>query len=1242
MIVVAVKRPIRTSASPVRVSRTPHHHIPFKMSSTHQHIDAVFATTNLAANGSAESLALNLAALGAADLICISEPGRPPPDAVLSQFHSLRTRRSASTHRGGVLLLCRKTRFLMEPIPLPAPAATDVQLVAARVLSDGLPKFICLGVYASCVDDSAANAIAIVSCISAAYLSLAAAALPVIIMGDFNARAGAFGDDITTSRGSRLANFCVEQNLQVIAASTHNKGGFLDLIILPANIPASSPETRMMARSDHRALLVDIDPSPSRRSSIWTTRRIYPQQLDEEKFLRALESGLVGKSGTLHGREQRLLHAVNAALDATGASWRRVRKPLLAPAPTVEDIVHAAHRSPWGAVSLLRKQSPLLAPLISPAALLRIFGKEGKQKSHGDAPPTRLSPVLPIPVSIEEFRSAVDANRLAACQDDDGLDARTMRLASKSDRFCVVFCDLLNTCLREGDLPSRWKDLTIQAIPKPPKALAPGANPAPPGADMRPIYICSIFAKTADRIFDRRLKHTWQPHVNQLGYRTGIPQETATLSLLQKCLPATRTPENGAKFTRALLIAADFTDAFPSVPVKAIIEGYRLGGASTADIAMRIASLTSRRVRVKHDGRYSKFEPIDDGTSQGFVSGSTDFSAASYTLLRRLEAWECDRRGVAMVADDLSAYIVASGSSLDTVRADLIIGAQAFFRIVSEWAAEYGVPISNKTQALYISPPTAHTEEWTHAFRCGTVRVLPATTGDIRILGVRFDAKLTMASAVEHVRAQHARALLAILPLLQCLKLEDRKKIYEALALCHVSRIAPILLSLGAAQSAPCWKLLDSLIAQGARAVTTATATCSSQLAILEAGFSNSYAMAASESARLEAKMRTIFSGLPLRNLGHAVSFLSVCPLPPVPLDGVCVDRPLQHPSEAAAIARHLSVHPAPTHSPAERTQLKRGQNVTAVKQAANARVMYAASGSRLLSTDGSVRWKGSSTVGGAAAVVFDEADPHYELAAKMCHAGRYACSYTAKLHGLRSAIALLHALPPSPGSRCTVLVDSQSALSALALGLWQRDSRCASLVQDFVHAARHGGYHIALRFVYSHCDLRPADAADHYAGLASRRGDDYDGPLWHRDVARCSVRDFLEALYLDSISGTLRDVPRGPGGTRSRWSSAKFASWTEADKRFLCQLRTNAAPRLGGHLIDVPHRCPRCQTWTSRGDRHSQSMVQHLFKCRVTRLRRRTFRVRTIADLWKRPRNTIDYVMSEFISFAPPPLFTT
>jgi hypothetical protein len=82
----------------------------------------------------------------------------------------------------------------------------------------------------------------------------------------------------------------------------------------------------------------------------------------------------------------------------------------------------------------------------------------------------------------------------------------------------------------------------------------------------------------------------------------------------------------------------------------------------------------------------------------------------------------------------------------------------------------------------------------------------------------------------------------------------------------------------------------------------------------------------------------------------------------------------------------------------------------------------------------------------------------------------------------------------------------------------------------------------------------------------------------------------------------------------------------------FLCQVRTNACPLLGGHLIQHPHKCPQCYVTTFRGVTGWTSMVEHAFTCWRTRGLRRELRINGLRALWTKPARALQYLERGFL----------
>jgi ribonuclease HI len=1236
-------------------------------------IDVVIATTNFNSGVHADGLIANLTALRDADIIVIAEPGvfaLPPSllEACFSPYNVLRTARATGpAHRGGVAVLIKK-QLGFSPVQLPTSTVSE-NCGLTLLAPDGLPLLYIVGCYATCTDESADRVSLVIESIKQCLSLNPHPHVPSLLAGDLNARHVSLGDHSSNIRGNRLVREILMEQWQAVTAPSHKDGGCLDIFLATPTLPISAPCVRTMLNTDHHALLVHICTTPdSRRNAAYYTNALHiPSGFAKDaRFIPTLDNALLGRGGTIHCKENRLFHALLKALTVCGARKTRRRIALTPTPPTIEQLQAAAKASPWRAISLLRRPAACLDQPFPLSSLVEVFGSRGKQRTHENVTPlTRFTPsdaMLIPPVSPEEIIAAIQANRTSACPDDHGLDALVLRAASLSPLFLERFAELLTCCLQQGQIPSRWATSTVSPIPKPGK-------PSGCLTSLRPVYLCSILAKTADRIFCWRMQAHWAPHPHQLGYRKGIPMEIVPLALVESCVPALSpaTSHPDRHLTRAILLAVDLTDAFPSTSARAILDGY----ASTGDIppyllAIKTAMLTSRVMSVKYHGKYSHPDNIVDGTNQGFVSASCDFSAFSSSLLVRLEAWRSQarstQRSFGMVADDLSAVICCSAPTLAEVQSSLRAAGQSFLTVVNSWAADHMISISTKTAALYISPPHSKTEAWApRPLKCGPLDLTPATHGAIKVLGFTIDSHLSCHQAIEHVKHRHDAALIAMLPIFHRISLEDRRAIYESLALSHISRLAPILLSLGVASEDPRWTRLDTIIASGARLVTGATRTASSILTILEAGLLDARSLAIKESARLATKLTAIGNKLQSPVLRDALQFLRRAKLfnTTRSIEGVVVDRPISHPT-LYALANRLHIISQPLHHPAELAIIRRDDDdieVRAVKYAANLRALERIpDGSHVITTDGSVIHKQSSYGGGAAtlyialphAILMDHRRDIMEDYAVRIPTGRHACSFSAEVSGLQGAVRLLQAATHAihPADNVVILTDSQSILTALETGIMrQTHDQLSSLLHHLLSYTQTQGVHITLQFIYGHTDINVADRADHYAAEAAQtalRTGGNDTPIWHKDIARVATTLTITKHLTRLVADTFRRKagPKGPAPWPTKWRARTFATMPDKHKIMLCQLRTDACPALGGHLYGQRVKCARCGTMTQRGG--SQSMVEHIFKCSATFTSRRQSRVRGLFDLWKRPTRVITFVMKHYIEWHRPPMYAT
>ena len=1211
-------------------------------------LDIVVATTNLQRGTSVENWRANLLALSHVDIIVAAEPGDLSKvtqgsdaasdvlRATLSDFTVFYTpRRSTATTGayGGVAVLARKERFASATSVALTPCNYDVQFCACY-LDTGTRTVKILGVYATCAGDRASPSDTR-RCVELAARELSAFGdtdAPVVCAGDFNARHEHFGDTLTTPHGRQLYAFAMDRGLRVEAAPSREHS-CLDLLLVPAHLRSTEAVTRNLLGTDHRAVLVEIDPDESTRRGAYYTRRLDLTRLRDDDFVRHLDRLLHGTVGTPHGRQRRIATAVTAALHLAGASWKRARIPDHPPPPTVEQLLAAARSNPWHAVALARAAPKRLAADFDLSALVDAFGPNGKQRTH-DGPHPQPVPARRVePIHPAEIRSAIEACNPRACADDDGIDARVMLLAARSTHFCLRLAELITCCMRRGRCPSHWTSCTIRPIPKPNKDATVIAN-------LRPIYLSSMLAKVADRVVDRRIRHVWSPHPNQYGFRKGVPIDIVPLALINDAMKAVSRESvpnrsGNSQPTYALILAVDISDAFPGTATRCIMDGY--GQLPPGEKAFKNAMLCGRRIRVSYRGKLSEFEDVVDGTNQGFVSGPTDFSAASSTLLSRLDSeWRGRRhaggatRNYGMVADDLSAVITGTMTNIRPA-------AEAFLKEVGLWAAEYGFNISSKSEGLLISPKEAHTptapDTWD--LRCAGVSVPIRTTGSIRVLGYHLDAKLTFTIAITKAIDAHAKSLFTLLPVIRTFSPMDRKLVYEAIAMPHFRRLAPLLLRRYSDDDKK-WQPINGALATAARLMFGMSSTANTASCIVEAGLLDAKSLAIKETIFLRERMRAANYGgsmaSPALELLDAYRSgfsekVSGC--------GVIVDRQPVHPSDYR-FETNVRCFPEPTVSARERTKLRNKRTPREerdrIKRKANQAVRKRIpAGEKCVFCDGSVLkpaiGRRRPSAGGAAVQMLSGR----VVASVERYAGRDACSFSAEAVGMDAAVDLINALGPRADEKVHIVTDSQSLVAAIGKGIArQADARIADIWMKLVALVKRTGCHVAIHFAFGHSDWAEADAADHHAKAAALRipaADEAEKVEWWVDKARAEAKGPIQVQLRSALSGSLREkvIDKGPGWLPTRWRKSEWDGHPQARAAasILAKLRTNACSGIGGHLVGKS-TCRLCGATTSRGGSQHPSMVEHMFVCRATTGLRRLHRIRGLKDLWNRPERAL------------------
>lgn len=448
--------------------------------------------------------------------------------------------------------------------------------------------------------------------------------------------------------------------------------------------------------------------------------------------------------------------------------------------------------------------------------------------------------------------------------------------------------------------------------------------------------------------------------------------------------------------------------------------------------------------------------------------------------------------------------------------------------------------------------------------------------------------------------------------------------VYEAALVGYLRATSHLFLVGTRTDDNECFNTMDRILALGARCVGSMTSTANARACIVEAGFDISATMAARQRITRLVQLRAS----PLKDTSlHQAAIKALGEMDHEPSEEVLVDRATDTPHKTQ-YRRHIRIHWEPEHTPEERRMLKSGieAEITKAKQAANKRRLAACPRTAWrVFVDGSVvRLKGRPSRAAGAATLYPPGDGRYDWY-KLKGAGEEVSSFTAEGCGLECGLSLIENRQPPQGSCIWIFTDSQSTLSALNKGVRrQTDARLAKAWKRMLAIAERG-HMLFLNFVYSHVGNPEMDDVDGIARKAAERRLDSDGPKHVRDV----IRPLKEAVRKRNVTpGTLRHGA-GINGSPTRWSIKEHAYLSNKGCILLCQLRTDACPAIGGHLIG-PYRCHRCGgcTHRPRGDA-TESMVQHAFHCPQGLRLRRALRIRGLKDLWLRPMTALSYIES-------------
>lgn len=625
----------------------------------------------------------------------------------------------------------------------------------------------------------------------------------ILIAGDFNAKATAWGAPDNDARGNMVIDFVIANGLDIVNTGntptySDTKGGtsFID-ITLTRRWAAHEWMVRDDAHShsDHRLITYKLttsrqDPPPRNPSALWARRKIEYDKLfahisDQIRTPisthQQLHSVLVGTSDACMPRN-RPASGRKAMYwwseDIAGArkdcirTYRKLKRRIRVHGTNgaqeeraehkdkkknLRNLIRKSKEKAWGELCTAVENDPWGLPyrIVSGKLLGRAAPRHNLEPDRElniaielfpRQPPTDWTdnPLPPGEVELTLFTTTevvTAARRLPSgkAAGPDGIIPEVLKAVAIHKPECLT--QVFNESLATGIFPGAWKEARLVLLHK-----GGDKDPRDPSS-YRPISVINTAAKMMERLILNRLDEHLDTtangrNANQYGFRRG----RSTLDAMERVREMARWTNQGPPQHRdtCVLVLIDVRNAFNTLPWRAIDRALELK-CTPVYVRRILRSYLTDRVLHASSGTVE----LTGGVPQGSVLGPTLWNAVYDELLEMPTTPGTHLIGF---ADDLA--LVATAREPATLEAI----ANRTLNDIDRWMTDKGLQIvPTKTKAIIITNKKVLPNLNIH-IRGHEIPVVK----EARYLGVTFDSRLSFTSHIKNA-ANSTRGTIAAL-----------------------------------------------------------------------------------------------------------------------------------------------------------------------------------------------------------------------------------------------------------------------------------------------------------------------------------------------------------------------------------------------------------------------------------------------------------------------------------------------